>query len=328
MKYQLQMQCDGYWRRDIRVSEVRNAFADEITKLGLSDSRVVLLSGDIGNMLFDNFKKVDDRRFFNCGVAEANMMGVAAGMALSGLRPVIYTITPFTTTRCFEQIRVDACYHNVPVVIVGTGAGLSYAELGPTHHSLEDLAILRTLPGMTVLAPCDAIELRLALRAALKQDGPVYMRIGKKGEPLIHRRPCDFRIGRVAVVRVGVDVALLGTGTIMIEVLKAADLLNEHGVSAEVVSVHSIKPLDLAYLAGAGKRFKVIATIEEHGLIGGLGSAVSEWRSAANSPIRQLSFGVPDEFMHEVGSQEYAREKYGLVSKAIANEVLANLRNK
>ena len=307
---------------------MRNAFAAQITELAQEDQRVVLLSGDIGNKLFDNFKKVDDRRFYNCGVAEANMMGVAAGMALSGLRPVIYTITPFTTTRCFEQIRVDACYHNVPVVIVGTGSGLSYAELGPTHHSLEDLAILRTLPGMTVLAPCDATELRLALRAAFQQEGPVYMRIGKKGEPAIHQHPPSFRIGAAIVVREGTEVALLSAGTIMPEVLKAADLLNEQGISAEVVSVHSIKPLDTAYLASAAQKFKLIATVEEHGLIGGLGSAVSEWKAAANASIRQLSFGTPDEFMHEVGSQEYARAKYGLVSENIAGRILSSLRGK
>ncbi len=306
---------------------MRNAFAEEVTRLAALDPRLVLLSGDIGNKLFDNFKKVDEQRFYNCGVAEANMMGVAAGMALSGLRPVTYTITPFTTTRCFEQIRVDVCYHHAPVIIVGTGAGLSYAELGPTHHSLEDLAILRTLPGMSVLSPCDATELRLALQAALQQDGPVYIRIGKKGEPAIHKSPPNFRIGEAIVVKEGVDIALLGAGTIMPEVLKAADLLQTHGVSAEVVSFHTIKPLDTAYLARAAKRFKLIATVEEHGLIGGLGSAVSEWKCAANAQLRQLSFGTPDEFMHEVGSQEYARSKYGLVAENIVARVLADLGN-
>ena len=145
---------------------MRNAFADEITRLGTNDQRVVLLSGDIGNRLFDKFKEQSNGRFLNCSVAEANMMGMAAGMALCGLKPVVYTITPFTTTRCFEQIRVDVCYHEAPVIIVGTGAGLSYAQLGPTHHSVEDIAILRTLPGMTVLCPCDKFELRGALRAA------------------------------------------------------------------------------------------------------------------------------------------------------------------
>ena len=307
---------------------MRNVFAAEITKLAQEDARVVLMSGDIGNKLFDKFKQIDERRFFNCGVAEANMMGVAAGMALSGLRPVIYTITPFTTTRCFEQIRVDACYHHAPVIIVGTGSGLSYAELGPTHHSLEDLAILRTLPGMSVLAPCDPIELRLSLRAALSQDGPVYIRIGKKGEPAIHPRDPDFQIGKAIVVRAGSEVALLSTGTMMPEVLMAADLLEASGISAEVVSVHSIKPLDAGYLASAAQRFKLIATIEEHGLIGGLGSAVSEWRAASDATFRQLSFGTPDEFMHEVGSQAYARAKYGLFAQNIAARVAAALPGK
>ena len=147
---------------------MRNAFADEMTKLAATDHRVVVLSGDIGNKLFDKPKAVDEMRFYNCGIAEANMMGVAAGMAHSGLRPFVYTITPFTTTRCFEQIRVDVCYHHAPVVIVGTGSGLSYADLGPAHHSLEDMAILRTLPGMRVVAPCDASELRQVLHEMLK----------------------------------------------------------------------------------------------------------------------------------------------------------------
>lgn len=305
---------------------MRNAFADEVAQLAALDSRVVLLSGDIGNKLFDNVKKVDEARFFNCGIAEANMMGVAAGMALSGLRPIVYTITPFTTTRCFEQIRVDACYHNAPVIIVGTGSGLSYAELGPTHHSLEDMAILRTLPGMSVLAPCDANELRGALRSALRHDGPVYIRIGKKGEPKIFNDIPDLKIGKVALVRSGNDIALLSTGTMMPEVLAAADALSTEGVSAEVVSVHSIKPLDVGYLREASSRFKMIVTIEEHGVIGGLGSAVAEWRSIEGYSIPHMIFGTPDEFMHEVGTQEYARHKYGLVASSIVKKISATLK--
>lgn len=301
---------------------MRNAFADELTQLAGQDSRVVLLSGDIGNRLFDSFKKIDAARFYNCGIAEANMMGVAAGMALSGLRPVVYTITPFTTTRCFEQIRVDACYHQAPVIIVGTGAGLSYAELGPTHHSLEDLAILRTLPGMHVLAPCDANELRAALRAALQANGPVYIRIGKKGEPAVFDEVPPLQIGKVTVVRPGCHVGLLCAGTLMQETLAAAELLEKQGISAEVVSVHTVKPLDEAYLESASHRFSLIATIEEHGLIGGLGGAVAEWRAASNASLAQCAFGTPDRFMHEVGSQEYARRQYGLTAENIAMRIL------
>lgn len=162
---------------------MRDAFAKEITSLASERDDVTLLSGDIGNRMFDRFKLAAPERFFNCGIAEANMMSMAAGMALSGLRPVIYTITPFTTTRCLEQIRVGVAYHRAPVLIVGTGSGLSYAELGPTHHSLEDMAILRTLPGMNVVAPADSRELVIQLREALDSPNPTYMRIGKKGEP-------------------------------------------------------------------------------------------------------------------------------------------------
>lgn len=300
---------------------MRNAFADEVARLAAEDPRLVLLSGDIGNKLFDKFKALDERRFYNCGVAEANMMGVAAGLALSGLRPFVYTIAPFTTTRCFEQIRVDACYHHVPVVIVGTGSGLSYAELGPTHHSLEDMAILRTLPGMRVLAPCDSTELRLALRALLQEDGPAYIRIGKKGEPDIHPTLPKFHIGRAIVVRPGNDIALLVAGNMMAETLRAAESLAQQGVSAEVVSFHTVKPLDESYLQAAVSRFRLIATVEEHGVIGGFGSAVAEWRTKATVFQSQLMFGTGDEFMHEVGSQAYARAKYGLTADNIVHRV-------
>lgn len=302
---------------------MRNAFADELALLARENPAVVVLSGDIGNKLFDPLKAIDARRFYNCGVAEANMMGVASGMALSGLRPVVYTITPFTTTRCFEQIRVDACYHGAPVVIVGTGSGLSYADLGPTHHSLEDMAILRTLPGMRVLAPCDTTELRLGLRAALQEDGPVYMRIGKKGEPAVHATIPDFRIGKGIVVHEGTEVVLIAAGTIMGEVLKARDMLREHGMMPEVVSFHSVKPLDQSYLEEACRRFKLMVTVEEHGLIGGLGGAVAEWRASRPEAPPQISVGAVDEFMHEVGTQEYARERYGLTAGRIAASIQA-----
>lgn len=300
---------------------MRNAFADELTAIVRENREVVLLSGDIGNKLFDKLKAVDPKRFYNCGVAEANMMGVAAGLALSGLRPVVYTITPFTTTRCFEQIRVDVCYHGARVVIVGTGSGLSYAGLGPTHHSLEDMAILRTLPGMRVLAPCDSTELRLALRAALEEDGPAYIRIGKKGEPAVYTERPDFRIGRAIVVRPGSDVVLIGAGTIMPELLRAGDLLEAHGVSPEVVSFHTVKPMDRAYLDEACRRFRLLVTVEEHGVIGGLGGAVAEWRAARTAAPPQIAIGAVDQFMHEIGSQQYARERYGLTAAHIVAAV-------
>jgi len=297
---------------------MRNAFADEITRLGAVDKRVTLLSGDIGNKLFDKFKDNNSDRFFNCGVAEANMMGMAAGLALNGLRPVVYTITPFTTTRCYEQIRVDVCYHRAPVVIVGTGAGLSYVDLGPTHHSCEDIAMLRVLPEMTVLCPCDANELRAALRAALKHDGPVYMRIGKKGEPVIHKSPPDFEIGRAITVREGSDICLISTGNVMGLALDVADQLGIIGIATRVESFHTVKPLDTQRLAQLFKQYRVVAAVEEHSRIGGLASAIAEWLSAQERQRAEfLGFSLADCFLHEVGSQDYARRRLGLSPEVI-----------
>jgi len=305
---------------------MRNAFADEITRLGTIDPRVVLLSGDIGNKLFDKFKDRAKGRFFNCGVAEANMMGVAAGMALCGLRPVVYTIAPFTTTRCFEQIRVDVCYHKAPVIIVGTGSGLSYADLGPTHHSCEDMAILRTLPEMTVLAPGDSTEIRLALCQALTLDGPVYMRIGKKGEPAIHQKEPNFRIGRSITIQHGTNVCLIGTGVMSSVMVRAAKILGERGVSARVESFHTVKPLDQVTLAEVFSKYPVVAVAEEHGRIGGLAGGISEWLAAKDGPCAKLiAFGTDDTFMHEIGSQEYARRKFGLTAENVAEQVHARL---
>jgi len=306
---------------------MRNAFADELTKLGNEDARVVMLSGDIGNRLFDKFKDKHPSRFFNCGVAEANMMGVAAGMAMSGLRPVAYTITPFVTTRCLEQIRTDVCYHEVPVTIVAVGAGLAYSGLGPTHHACEDISFLRSIPNMVVICPGDAFEVRAALRASMQQDRTVYIRMGKKGEPVVHAGPIsDFKIGKAITVADGGDVCLLSTGNMLPEAMEAGHKLKESGISAKVVSFHTVKPLDDACLKEAFSRFKLVATLEEHSLIGGFGAAVSEWLADTGTPHRKfLRFGTPDAFFKKSGEQEYAREVLGLTGHQIAEKILRTL---
>jgi transketolase len=302
---------------------MRNAFADELTRLGNDDPRVVMLSGDIGNRLFDKFKDKHPARFFNCGVAEANMMGVAAGMAMNGLRPVAYTITPFVTTRCLEQIRTDVCYHEAPVTIVAVGAGLAYSGLGPTHHACEDISFLRSIPNMVVICPGDAFEVRGALRAAMQQDRPVYIRMGKKGEPVVHKGPiADFRIGKAITIEEGSDVCLLSTGNMLPEVIEAAHKLKDKGISAEVVSFHTVKPLDEDKLKQAFARFKLVATIEEHSLIGGFGAAVSEWLVDTETQAKKfLRFGTPDAFFKKSGEQEYAREMLGLTGHQIADKI-------
>jgi len=305
---------------------MRNAFAAAITDLAATDERIVLLSGDIGNRLFDAYRDRFPDRFYNCGVAEANMTGMAAGLALSGLRPFTYTITPFATTRVIEQIRVDICYHDVPVVIVGTGSGLSYASLGPTHHSCEDVGILRCFPNLTLLCPADSAEVRPALEAALQLRGPAYIRLGKKGEPTIHATPPTFRIGEGIVMREGGDICLLGMGTMTSIALDAARELDAKGLSSRVVSMHTVKPLDEALLADAFTRFRAVAVVEEHSVIGGLGSAVAEWlarRDGAHPPL--VACGTPDTFISESGSQTWMRERCGLTGPAVAAAVIARL---
>lgn len=302
---------------------MRNAFAQEILEIARRDSRLIVLSADIGNRLFDKLKAEFPSRFYNTGVAEANTISMAAGLAISGFRPICYTITPFITYRCYEQIRIDICYHEMSVIIVGTGSGLSYASLGPTHHSCEDIAIMRVLPGMHVAAPADAQEVKACLRAAVNLGKPVYIRIGKKGEPDLHEDVPEFEFGRWSILREGSDVCLLSTGNMIANALETAKKLGEKSIGVSVVNCASIKPLDDGMLREIFNRFAVVATIEEHSLIGGFGSAVTEWavdhRADANKLIR---FGTKDFFLHQLGEQEYARKQYGLDSDTMVRKIL------
>lgn len=305
---------------------MRNAFADEITQLA-EDPRVVLLSADIGNRLFDKFKARHPSRFYNTGIAEANTISMAAGLASAGLRPICYTIAPFITSRCYEQIKLDVAYHRMPVIIVGTGAGLSYASLGATHHSLEDIALMRTLPGMQVLAPADAPELRGCFRAALRSDAPTYIRIGKKGEPVVFSETPSITIGRWSLLRGDGNVTLLSTGNMLPVTVAAADLLECAGVKTSVYSCASIKPLDEATLGHVFRRSEVVVTVEEHGKIGGFGSAVADWLidRGPRSAGRLLRIGAGDEFLHEPGEQDHGRATYGLTAEKIAQRAQALL---
>ncbi len=306
---------------------MRNAFAAEITAIAPEMDTLVLLSGDIGNRLFDKYKERCPDRFINCGVAEPNMITMAAGMAMSGLRPVAYTIASFITTRCLEQIRVDVCGHHAPVVIVGTGAGFSYAANGITHHACEDIAILRMMPGMTVVCPGDAMEVRQAIRAALRHDGPVYVRLGKKGEPVVHQTAPDLVLGRALTLRTGEDVCLLSTGNMLPTAVQIADNLAERNIAAGVVSLHTVKPLDENFLREAFSRHKLMVTLEEHSRMGGLGGAVAEWITDHDSvTARLLRIGSSDDFLHEAGGQGYARERMGLTPDAITEKIENALR--
>ncbi len=301
---------------------MRNTFARVITEVARENPNVVLLSGDIGNKLFDDFKDHAPGRFYNCGVAEANMIGVAAGLGLNGFFPFAYTITPFITTRCMEQIRLDVCYHESPVTIVGTGAGLSYTELGPTHHSLEDIAMLRLLPGMRVICPADPLEVELAVRAVAADPGPTYIRLGKKGEPILHTGRPDFKIGRAITLREGSEVCILFTGNIGAVALGAANLLDEKGISVRVESFHTVKPLDETLLARVFADYPLVVTLEEHNRMGGLGGSIAEWRNDhAPDGARLERIGTEDRFLHSLGSQNWSREIFGLTAPAVVGRI-------
>lgn len=300
---------------------MRDAFIRQLEILARDDPRIVIVSADIGNRMFDAFRKAHPERFINAGIAEADMTGMAAGLAMAGLRPFTYTIAAFNPGRCAEQIRLDICQHNLPVVATGVGAGLSYASLGPTHHALEDIAWMRAIPNMTVLCPADPPEVRAAVRAALAHNGPVYMRLGKKGEPGVHRGEPEFRIGKAMEIRPGADAALLAVGTVLPVAGEAAERLADAGVAAAVYSFHTVKPLDsdlLEHLFGPGG-VRAVAVIEEHVAAGGAWSAVAEWlaeRGGVHAPL--LRFGAPDAFFHEAGNQNRARERMGIDAKTIA----------
>lgn len=302
---------------------MRNAFADEITKIAQKDERVVLLSGDIGNRLFDPYKAACPDRFFNCGVAEANMISLGAGMAMNGKIPIAYTIASFLIYRAYEQIRVDMAYHNLPIVLVGVGGGLSYASNGSTHHTLEDIAIMRALPNMQVMCTADAFEVRAALNAAINSQKPTYIRIGKKNEPCIYDSiPKDFRIGKAIKVIEGSKVALIGTGNILPNAVSATELLKKDGVSASVYNFHTIKPLDQSSVKEIFHKYENIISIEEHGRIGGLGSAILETCNDLNINSKKLKIiGTPDQYLSYTGEQKHAREIVGLHHEGIYKQI-------
>ena len=306
---------------------MRNTFADTMTELAKDNENLCLLSGDIGNRMFDGFKAIAPKRFLNCGIAEANMMSVASGMALSGLRPVVYTITPFTTTRCLEQIKIGAAYHKAPIVIVGTGSGLSYAELGPTHHSFEDIAITRCIPNLNVCAPCDAIELDIQLREAIQAELPTYIRIGKKESRILTKDPSSVGIGRSNIIRKGRDMIIIGIGPLLANAIDAAEELEDIGISVAVGSLGSAKPLDQEFLNSISSLYKTWIVLEEHSVNGGIGGALLEWLAETNKQgIKVIRKGIPDNFIHKLGDQQFAREQLKLDAQGI-KETIAQEHN-
>jgi len=294
-----------------------------IYKQALLDDKVIFITGDLGHDSINEFRKNLPKQYINAGIAEQNIIGIAAGLALSGHRVFVYSIAPFITMRCYEQIKVDVCYQNVGVVIIGVGAGYAYSTCGCTHHAIEDIAVMRALPNMSIYSPSNPPEARQITEYLISQSHPAYLRIGKGGEALPEKE-YDIEINKGLVVMQGEDVTIFATGSILSEAIEANNILAKHGISAEVINIHTVKPLDEELITDRVGRRKGIFTLEEHNILGGLGGAIAEIICESNLPTKPIfkRFGVPDRYNHQAGSQRFMRGCYGLNGEDIAHGIV------
>lgn len=306
---------------------MRTTFIQALIELVRADKRIFLVVADLGYQTVEPFVEEFPDNFVNVGIAEQNMTGVAAGMAMSGKIVFTYSIGNFPIMRCMEQLRNDVCYHNVNVKAVSVGAGVAYGSMGATHHCTEDLAIMRALPRMTVVAPGDPVEVDMATRAIANEPGPCYLRLAKTGEPVVHKTEINFRLGKAVVAQKGSDLTLISTGEMLHNTMKSAEQLAKEGIQARVLSMHTLKPLDVEAVVAAAQETGTIVTVEEHNLIGGLGSAVAE-TLAENYESRAVfkRIALEEPFCCQVGSQEYLREAHGLSVEGIVSSVLSLMR--
>lgn len=296
----------------------RDAYGDELVVLGKENPNIVVLDADLSKSTKTNvFKKSFPERHFNFGIAEANMMVAAAGLASGGKIPFASTFAVFASGRAWEPIRSSICYPKLNVKIVATHGGITVGEDGATHQANEDIAIMRALPNMTVIVPADGIETKKAVRAISEYDGPVYMRLGRSGVPVIFGEDYDFQIGKAATMKEGTDITLFACGIMTAAALDAAETLAAEGISAEVINIATIKPLDKEAIIKSAKKTGCAVSAEEHSIIGGLGSAIAE-TLVTEFPIPMKMVGIKDTF-GESGVPDKLLEKYGLTAKDIVN---------
>lgn len=298
---------------------MRTAYLDTLYDLASRDKRVYALISDNGAIVYDRYRRDLASQYLNLGISEANMLGMAAGMASCGKIPFAYTIGAFLAYRAYEFIRNDICLQKQNVKIVGTGAGEVYSALGPTHHSTEDLGGLRALPDLTIICPASPVEVRKATRAAYEYEGPVYLRLGTNREPEIYDEDYSFEIGKGVTVREGNDITLVGTGSILKDILDAAAELQEEGIQARVINIHTIKPLDREIIMKAMEETGRIVTVEDHNVTGGLGSAVAEViaESGKGTAFRRLGL---HHFSAGYGTHAQLKEANGIGIQQICSE--------
>lgn len=297
---------------------MRGAFIEELVTLAERDASIWLLTGDLGFTVLEPFRDRFPDRFLNVGVAEQLMIGAAAGLASCGKKVFVYSIANFPVMRGLEQIRNDVCYHGLDVTVVTVGAGVVYGTAGYTHHGLEDMAVMRVLPGMTVISPADAMETRWAVRSLGQRKGPAYLRLDKAGGPMVHETEIERPWGSALEVRQGTDLAFLSCGAMVNVCVGAAEALKADGIQAQVLSVPVVSPLDVGAVrtaAGSG----LLVVVEEHAPVGGLYSAVVE--ALGDDPVRTLRFGFERTPDATLGSCDYLRRRVGLDPVTIANAV-------
>ncbi len=299
---------------------MRTAYLDTLYDLAEKDKRVYALISDNGAIVYDKYRKDLAAQYLNLGISEANMLGVAAGMASCGKIPFAYTIGAFLAYRAFEFIRNDICLQKQNVKIVGTGAGQVYSALGPTHHSTEDMSGLRALPNLTIISPASPLEVRKATIAAYEYEGPVYLRLGTNKEAEIYDEDYSFKIGKGVTIREGEDVTLISTGSMVKDILEVADLLKKDGVQARVINIHTIKPIDREIILQAVEETGRIVVAEDHNIIGGLGSAIAEVIAESGRGVCFKRFGLND-FSKGYGTYAQVKEMNGIDVGRIYREV-------
>jgi len=300
---------------------MREASLEEVYKLAKKDERVCFVGSDLGVGTLNKFKQEMPDRFFMEGISEGYLIGMASGLALEGMIVYVNTIGTFITRRCYEQLAVDVCLHNLNVRMIGNGGGMVYAPLGPTHMAIEDLSIMRALPNMTIVAPADADEMRRFIPQTLDFPGPIYIRLAKGYDPIVTRDDVPFRIGKALPMRPGKDALLVTTGITLKCALDAADQLSKQGIEAAVLHMPTVKPLDVDQLLAHVSPVPVVVTLEENTVIGGLGSAVAEVIAEADfgTAKKFKRLGIPDVFPDKYGSQADLMNHYGITArKAVA----------
>jgi transketolase len=306
---------------------MRDTFVKTLIDIAKEDKNVHLITGDLGFGVLKPFWEQLPDQFTNAGIAEQNMTSFAAGLALEGKTVFTYSIGNFPTLRAIEQIRNDCAYHNANVKIVCVGGGFVYGSLGMSHHATEDLSIMRALPDVTVLAPGDLVEAEYATRAIYEHEGTCYLRLGRGGEKRIHDKIDDFQIGKAIKIKDGEKVAIFSTGAIFDEAIEASEMLKVEGINSALYTFPTVKPIDRKTIEECAEQFDLIVTVEEHNLIGGFGSAVSEViAELVGTKARVLKVGLNDTYSSIVGSQKYLRDVYGMSANKIAEKVLENNR--